>query len=528
MARDYYQLLEVSRNASKKEIRKAFRVKAMEIHPDHNPDDPQANARFITLKRAHDLLVDPVRRKKYDRDLLRSENTKYRRSRRSAGKSRHASAQRNSSTGSRTAQTPRRSHDIRQTYRVYLRDAWIGAKHTVRHPTYGFQEKTFRVPRGARDGTEVIVKGFGKKGYSGNLILVLEIVPDKRFARDGDNLKTNLSVDYETAKAGGIAKVNSISGARISVRIPPNARSGLKLRVKGHGMPRMGTATEYGDLYVRIKVKKPVAIQGNNIEEKLLISLKEAWSGGNYKASVNKPGITFAIPRGSKSKQRIHIKGAGQPGKNGGPPGDLYITLEVLPHEHFRREGDDLYLNERVEIDLQIAQQGGTVEVFTFSGTTKLAIPPGTRSGTDLCLPNQGMPRMGKPGQFGDLILRMFVQTPSGEQWHRSSSTPGSVRDTWYWPNLPSRIQEPNSLYMKIQFKENTRFGYYDWAVLVNNSDLEFRGRKVEYSGRCYPTRDDDQAKRDAAAQARDKAIGALLLRTQDEYIPVDVNDIPF
>ncbi len=524
MARDYYQLLEISRKAGKEEIRKAFRLKAKEIHPDRNPDDPGANAKFITLKKAHDLLVDPVRRQKYDRALLRSNSNRSRRSSRGTGTTGRAGAKRRNRNEPRAAPKSRRGLDIESTVRLSLEQVWKGSTRTVHGHTIHI--------RGIPADNRIRYPGKGGAGENGgpkgDLHVVVEVLPHKRYIRDGDDLQCDLTLNPEFAQRGGAKVVDTLSG-KVRLTIEPGTETGQDYRIRGKGLPRYGTDNRYGDLYVRITVKKPLAIRGNNIKEKLLISLKEAWSGGTYTTSVNKSVITLAIPRGSQSYQRIHIAGAGQPGKHGGPPGDLYVTLEVLPDEQFRRDGDDLHLIKKVAIDLHTALQGGEAEVSTFSGSVQLRIPPGTGNGDRLSLSGHGMPRKDDPRKCGDLNVRVQVTTPPGEQWHRSSSIPGSVRDTWYWPDLPRQISEPDALYMKIQYKEDSRFGYYDWAVLVNNSDMEYRGRKRQFSGQCYPSKDDDQAKLDAAARARDEATAALLLRTRIERIPHhDVGEIPF
>ena len=107
------------------------------------------------------------------------------------------------------------------------------------------------------------------------------------------------------------------------------------------------------------------------------ISLQEAWSGGEHQLSHRGARLNVRIPPGARSEQRIPIIGGGEPGKNGGPPGDLYIIIEVLPDEQFRRDGDDLYLKDDLEIDLNTALNGGKVEILIFSGKEILNVPPG-------------------------------------------------------------------------------------------------------------------------------------------------------
>ena len=127
------------------------------------------------------------------------------------------------------------------------------------------------------------------------------------------------------------------------------------------------------------------------------------------------------------------------------------------------------------------------------------------------------MPKTDRSGKFGDLHTRVRIQVPDPDEWEADNRY-----NSWYWPTR--RQPGDGSLYLKIQFKE----GGYDWAVLVNNSRLEYRGRDPRYCGKCCPTSDSKQAKLDAAARARAEAAIALLRRTRDERIPVDVGEIPF
>ena len=510
MARNHYQILKVANDASEADIRKAFRVKAKEIHPDHNPDDPSANAKFIALKAAHDLLVDPIARHKYDRELLRSDNNSVR------SNKRKTDTARKKSTEGRAAPNPRRGHDVERTVRVTLEEVWNGSQHTV---IFDDRRHTIYI-RGIPADNRICYPGRGRSGEyggpEGDLYVVVEIVPHSRFIRDGDDLKCRLSLNSEIAQRGGEINVPTLSGT-VRMTVEAGTRTGRSFRIKGRGLPRHGTDNEFGDLYVHITVKKPVPIRGNNLERPLRISLQEAWSGGEHQLSHRGTRLNVTIRPGERSEQRIPFVGEGEPGRNGGPPGDLYIIIEVLPDEQFRRYGDDLYLKDDLEINLNTALNGGKVEVPVFSGNVILNVPPETQFGENLSFPGRGMPKTDPSGKFGDLHTRVSIQVPDSDDWEADNRY-----NSWYWP--ARRQQGDGSLYLKIQFKE----GCYDWAVLVNNSRLEYRGRDPRYCGKCCPTNDSKQAKLDAAARARTEATIALLRRTRDERISVDVGEIPF
>lgn len=516
MARDHYQILSVERDASESEIRKAFRLRAKQIHPDHNPDDPDANAKFITLKKAHDLLVDPVARGNYDRDLLRSDNRRGKNSRHGAGESHQPGAQRNKNAGSRGAPKPRRGHDIERTIRITLEQAWNGSSHTVVRDS---GHHTFHI-RGIPADNRFCIRGKGGIGESGgpdgDLYVVVEAMSHKHFTREGDDLTYNLSLDTEFAQHGGEKKVDTLSG-KVRMTIKAGAKTGHTYRLAGKGLPRFRTDDQFGDLYVRIEVRKPEPIRGLNLERQIRINLREAWAGGERQITVTGNINTFTVPPGAHDGQRLYIPGKGRPGKHGGLPGDLYINITVLPDEVFRRDDDDLYLNEGVEIDLNTALKGGIVEVNTLSGNTVLEVPPGTRFGQILSLAGHGMPTTDRSESFGNLYAHVHIQVPEADEWEVDGRY-----YSWYWP--ASRQPDDNSLYLKIQFRE----GGYVWAVLVNNSRLQYRGRDPRYCGKCIPTNDSKQAKLNAAAKARNEAAIALLRRSREEQFSVDVGEIPF
>ncbi|GAB7386307.1 molecular chaperone DnaJ [Bacillaceae bacterium] len=120
--------------------------------------------------------------------------------------------------------------------------------------------------------------------------------------------------------------------------------------------------------------------------------------------------IHIKIPAGVDDGAQLRVAGEGEPGINGGPPGDLYVVLRVKPHEFFERDGDDIYC----EIPLTFAQAalGDEVEVPTLTGKVKLKIPPGTQTGTYFRLKGKGVPRLRGYGQ-GDQHVKVVVVTPT-------------------------------------------------------------------------------------------------------------------
>lgn len=120
--------------------------------------------------------------------------------------------------------------------------------------------------------------------------------------------------------------------------------------------------------------------------------------------------LHIKIPAGVNSGSRIRLAGEGEPGLKGGPSGDLYVYIEVLPHKVFTREGDDLYME--MPITFVQAALGGTIKVPTLESKAELKIPEGTQTHTVFRLRNQGVPRLRGSGR-GDLHVRVVVMTPS-------------------------------------------------------------------------------------------------------------------
>jgi molecular chaperone DnaJ len=120
--------------------------------------------------------------------------------------------------------------------------------------------------------------------------------------------------------------------------------------------------------------------------------------------------IHVKIPAGVDDGQQLRLAGQGEPGINGGPPGDLYIVFHVEPHEFFERDGDDIYCE--MPITFTQAALGGEIEVPTLYGKVKLKIPAGTQTGTKFRLKGKGVPNVRGYGQ-GDQHIRVRVVTPT-------------------------------------------------------------------------------------------------------------------
>lgn len=149
---------------------------------------------------------------------------------------------------------------------------------------------------------------------------------------------------------------------------------------------------------------------GADMQAKIQISLKEAYTGTERIFSHNNESIKLKIRPGIENGHVLRIPGKGEQ-SYGGASGDLLIGIEVADDSDFRREGDDLYSN--IFIDVYTAVLGGKVEFATFKGKIKIDIAKETSSGKLIRLKNLGMPKYGKEGQFGDLYLTINIEIPS-------------------------------------------------------------------------------------------------------------------
>lgn len=150
--------------------------------------------------------------------------------------------------------------------------------------------------------------------------------------------------------------------------------------------------------------------KGGDYQAELLLTLRQAMQTHPQTLSVGGKNIRITIPAGVSDGQKIKLAGYGQPGVNGGPDGDLYITFVIEEDPVFKRLGDDLY-TEAV-IDLYTAVLGGEVMVNTLNGQVKMTIKPGTQPNAKLRLKGKGFPVYKKDGRFGDLYVTLKVHLP--------------------------------------------------------------------------------------------------------------------
>jgi curved DNA-binding protein len=282
MAKDYYDLLGVKRDASEKDIKQAFRRLAKQHHPDKNPNNPSAEARFKEINEAYEVLSDKEKRATYDRfgtanpqaagygapDGAYTYTTNV-----DMGDLNDLFSSIFGGIGGRGRTTARDDfggfggvnqrmdgQNLEQPVSITLREAYEG---TARLITKG--ERTIRVniPAGATNGTRVRLAGEGEPGFNGgkpgDLYLVVEVEPDPQFQRDGDDLTVEFKVDAFTAMLGGEAEVPTF-GRPVKLKIPAGTSSGRKFRLAGKGMPVLRDKDKRGDLYARLLITVPESL----------------------------------------------------------------------------------------------------------------------------------------------------------------------------------------------------------------------------------------------------------------------------
>jgi len=150
--------------------------------------------------------------------------------------------------------------------------------------------------------------------------------------------------------------------------------------------------------------------KGQDYQAEIEVSLEDAYSGTARRIEVNGKTLQMKFKPGIKNGQVLRIKEKGGPGMNGGLHGDIYLTLIIPPHPHFERRGDDLYCE--TPVDLYTAILGGKQLIATLKGGMRIDIPAYTENDKSLRLKGLGMPKFGKPNEYGDLYAKVNIVLP--------------------------------------------------------------------------------------------------------------------
>lgn len=190
-------------------------------------------------------------------------------------------------------------------------------------------------------------------------------------------------------------------------------------RMRPEDFDAMFTGEGAGDLFELLfgqrngprRGRRRAAFRGEDLEAETKLSLEEAYQGTTLLIQRNGQKIRVAIKPGAGDQQVLRVAGKGGAGVNGGPGGDLYLTIRIAVHPQFQRKGNDLHYD--LPVELYTAVLGGKVQVKALKGMVKVDIPKETPNGTTLRLRGLGMPIYGKKNEFGNLFVKIVIQMPN-------------------------------------------------------------------------------------------------------------------
>ena len=353
--KDFYAELGVPQTASADEIKKAYRKLARDLHPDKNPGDERAEARFKSVSEAYGVLSDPVKRKEYDeaRRLFGS------------GPFRPGGG---FGTG---------------TGGFDFGDLFGGA-------TTG----TGQAGPGAPGGLGDLLGGLFGAGRGG-----AGTRPTTR-PRRGSDVETEVRLDFLEAVRGATVPLRLSSPATCSTCGGNGARPGTVPR-QCATCGGVGLVSRSQGAFAFSEPCRDCRGSGRIIDDPC------PECGGDGISSQTKR-LTVRIPPGVADGQRIRLAGQGEPGRSGAPAGDLYVVVHVAPHPVFGRSGDDLTVT--VPVTFPELALGTTIKVPTLESAVSVKVPPGTASGRTLRVRGRGVTR--KNGSNGDLLVTLQVAIP--------------------------------------------------------------------------------------------------------------------
>ena len=296
MQEDLYKVLGLNRDATDAEIQKAYRDLARKYHPDLNPDDAKAKAKFQQVQNAYEILNDKEKRSQYDQ----------------------------------------------------FGHAAFGGPGGGPHPQHGGPGGPFR--GGQPNFQDIDLSQFfggdfggasGGAGSGGFSDIFRQFSRGGRRPQKGNDLSHELKIDFRTAIEGGEVAISvrreNGKGETITVKIPPGIEEGKKIRLRGQGAPSP-VGGPRGDIIIVVKVKKHPSFtrRGNDLEVRVPITLTEAAEGGSVDVPTPKGTISLKVPPCTSSGTKLRIKGHGVAGKKG--VGDLYAEVMIVLPEKLSTE----------------------------------------------------------------------------------------------------------------------------------------------------------------------------------------------
>jgi molecular chaperone DnaJ len=350
MAKDYYEILGVSRDASDDELKKAYRKLARKWHPDVNPGNEESEQRFKEISMAYECLGDKEKRKLYDE------------------------------FGEDGLQPGFDSEKMRQ-YKSWQSATGAGAERGEggRFGRYQSYEDIFGDLFRTRGGEGTYRTTGSLKGRDVEYEMTVDFISALR------GIETEIAMQKTKA-----CERCSGSGSEPGTKLIPCKTCGGSGRLNVAEGPMFFTqACHQCGGHGRI---------GNPCTE---------CDGSGQVLGTEK--IRVKIPQGVSDGSRVRVAGKGEPGMNGGQPGDLYLVIRVKPHPALTRKGDDLYMD--VPVTVHEAMAGGSINVPTVDGQVKVKVPPKSQSGQTLRLKGKGAFNP-KKKKRGDIMIKLVVKVP--------------------------------------------------------------------------------------------------------------------
>ena len=347
--KDYYQVLGVAADASQKDITKAYRKLARELHPDKNPGNASAEERFKEVSAAYDVLGDETKRAEYD--------------------------------------------EVRRLGPMAAGGAGGGPG--------GFSFNVGDMQGGDIGDLLGQMFGRGRGGPGGFAGRPGAGVGPQR----GADVTAQLALDFEDAVRGLTTTLHLTSDAQCSTCHGSGAQPGTY----PERCPVCGGRGVVDDNQGMFSFSSPC----RNCQGRGSV-IREPCATCHGSGIERRPReVRARIPAGVSNGQTIKLKGRGAPGRNGGPPGDLFVEISVRPHARFGRSGNNLTIT--LPITFAEAALGGVIDVPTLDGATvKLRLPPGTPSGSRHRVKGKGIATVSKRGSVtGDLIVTVEVDVPT-------------------------------------------------------------------------------------------------------------------
>lgn len=346
--KDFYQVLNVSENATPEEIKKAYRRLAKQYHPDANPGNPEAAERFKEIGEAYAVLSDPEKRKQYDR--LRKLG--------GLGGFDFSSASRPGAGAE---------------------PGWSG----------GFNFDDLSNIGGLGDLFSTIFE-FGRRARTRT----------RTTAERGRDIEYSVEIPFELAVRGGKVPITVPITEECATCDGTGNAPGSRPRACGE-CGGSGSIS-FGQGGFAVKRPCPVCYGRGQIPTQPC----SVCAGSGQVREQRK--LIINVPAGVDTGSKLRLAGQGERGPGGGRPGDLLVTFRVRPHRFFRREGLDIHCT--VPINIAQATLGSKIRVSTVDGKkVALRIPPGTQSGTRFRIPGYGVE---KGGRRGDQYVQVRVQVP--------------------------------------------------------------------------------------------------------------------